>query len=98
MGWDSFAAFLLVAGTLAQALLQLVEIRTTKQDVLGVWRTEDELLAEVPWWRRRRWRKEFESLRSIEIDREIARIEMALFAWLALSAGASIGFVLTFGS
>ena len=93
MDVDVWMAMFLLAGTVMQAVLNVVELRDSKRHVLAEWNAEDELLQELRWWRRRGPRKVLEGMRSREVDRDIARLRMALGGWVALVCGAGLALV-----
>lgn len=88
---DLLIAGLFFAGTALQMTTSLRDFKSTRRDELVWWNAEDELVAEVPWWRwleRGRVRRELRRLREPKLHAEIRHMTRVFLGWIMLWLGA----------
>jgi len=88
------ASFVLV-GTLIQMRLSLQEVAISRREAIQHKVAEDQLVAELAWFRRRRARRDFIKDREPEVHRAIREAWLHVFAWALLFAAAATAIVNT---
>ena len=78
-----------LTGTLIQMRLSLKEFAESRRDAIQHKIAEDELIAELSWFRRRQARRDFVRDRAPDVHRAIRDAWLHVFAW-ALLAAASV--------
>lgn len=87
---DLLIAVLVFAGTALQMSTSVRDFNSSRERELEWWRTEDELIAEIPWWRwiqRVMVRRDLRAQREPAIHEEIQHMARVFASWMMLWVG-----------
>lgn len=87
-----YIALVALAGTALLMSTSLQDLRAARAPALEWWNTEDELIREIPRWRRlerRRLKRDLLGMREPGLNEEIRHISQVLAGWVLLFIGSA---------